>query len=405
MVNYNILSPHYNESKVPASSIPRIIAPKFNILGQTHEAPTVGSYGHFEGMPPIAFEKPNGQMFVKHITTGNPNRWAVPIDNVYQHGPFSPQVDDIQFGTWKDVEKPQTREYVVYPQKSSRYGLIESFSERPLKLLEGDTPVKLYVHDTHYTGRINEFGKFSHIQRNLKQHLMKHYSLKGSQEFVAFLRSHGLELEEIGHLAAGFLPENTKYAVNRASDGKIIFFSAEDAYEHVVNDARFFGTDAEDDINRTFREELAHIARKSYDRIARGKNHIHEEEDTKAMVRNFYLQKADGAEGNPQLVRHYLKQASIMEWDRATTRKRYSNIVYHDEDLEGILEHEEHTHGEGTKGKVLYGKFGKLQYQDRENEEAKAASKPGAEARETPQESNAGEPEAAADGGASAEAA
>ena len=455
MVDYNILSPHYNENLVPASSISRSIAPKFNISGQTHNAPTVGSYRHFEGMPPIAFEKPDGQMFVKHITTGNPNRWAVPIDNVYKYGPYSPQEDDVHgFGTWKDAcEQNQAREYVVYPQKSSRYGLIESFSERKLKLPEGSTPVELFVHDTEYAGSINNFGRLLHVERNLKQHLMEHYRLGSSQEFVKFLKSRGMELEEIGYLAAGFLPKNTKYAVGRASDGKVIFFSAEDAYDHIVNDARFFGTDAEDDMNRTIREELVHIARKSYDRIAHGKNRIHEEEDTKAMVRDFYLQRAEGAEGNPQLVRHYLKQAAIMEWDRATTRKRYSKIVYHDEDLEGIVEHDEHAnhqegrisdlayqtangkriymptratvrgenkkvYGEETQGKVVYGRFGKLPYQGRGNEDdtskgdarksasAKAAPKPSAEARETSaQETSAGEPGAAADGEATAEAA
>ena len=416
-----ILSPHYNENKVPVSSIPRSIEPKLNILGRTHEAPTVGSYNHFEGMLPLVYRKPSGEIVARHITTSN--RWEVPTSDFASYHNFSPQLDDLGFGTWKSAgEKNQAREYVKLPQKSALNGLIESFSERKLKHPVSDTSAELYVHDTWYSGRINDFGRYSHLVKNLKQHLMEYYGLKSSQELASFLESRGSSLEDIGYLAIGFIPGI--YGIGRANDGQAIFFAGEDSHENVAKEARHYGLDIKKVRAIGFDEEQTHNARRSYDKGQTLSAVISEEIATKRMLQEFYLGQAKAAQGNPDLVREYLSKAAIMEGDIQTTRPRYTKAWRkHWQDLEEIVdnsdEHANNAEGNnshsyqtangkvvhmpakngnrdkrdsGEKGEVVYGRFGK--YQNR-NERDGEKTAPKSESRDDAPESGATEGEAA----------
>lgn len=350
-------SQHYDSRKVPASSISKKIEPSIMISGRIFTPPTVGSDGHFPGMNPFIYTKPNWQTVAKHITASNPHRWEVPISDFRKYGNFSPQIDDIGFASWKATgEESQAREYVVLPSKSILNGYIESFGERKLNLPKGDTPVDLFVHDNWYTGRINDYGKYSHLIGNLKQNLMEYYGLKSSQDLVEFLESKGQTLEDIGYLAIGFIPKGAVYAVDRARDGKVIFFGAKDSFDG-IKDIRNFAFD----------EELTHIARKSYDLAKSIPEVIDEEIGTKSMVRDFYIKMAKGAEGNPELVRKYMKLAALKDDEVNNTREVYSELFKrHQRDLESIVEdedgHEHHseashstsTYSSTDKGKVIY---------------------------------------------------
>ena len=413
MVSYKVLSPSYDANLVLPSSISTTVNPAFNILGRTHEAPTVGSYKHFEGMLPKIVHH-HGQAFRRHNTSGNPYRWKVPDSDFNDYKNYSPQVDDLQFGTWDDVtKKPQTTEYVFHTKKSISDGAIESFGEHKLNLPKVDTPVELYVHDTLYAGRINEFGRYSHLVRNLKQNLMEYYGLKSSQELSAFLKSKGLSLEQIGNLAVGFIPENAIYGVARGKDGKAIFFAGEDSHEILSEEARRTGLDIKILRAMGIDEEQTHNARRSYDKGASLSDVISEEVSTKRMQLEFYLQQAKGARGNQELVNEYLAKAAIMEGDIQTTRKRYSKAwKKHHQDLEEIVDADEHTHhidenssashesppthsnliympqttnakghkkeSYGKKGRVIYGNFDKSEYDnndDGKKETSKKATK------------------------------
>lgn len=438
MPDYRILSPHYNGNLVPVSSIPKNIEPKLNILGQTHEPPTIGSHMQFEGMSPIVYQKPNGEFFARHSTSGNPFRWEVPVEDAFEHRYFSPQLEDIGFGTWKDMEKPQAVEYVKHPQRSIRYGIVETFEERKLKLTERDTPVRLFVHDMDYNGPINEFGRYSHLARNIKQHLMEYYGLKSTQELVSFMEANGLTLEDIGYLAVASIPGI--YGVARAPDGKVIFLASENSNDLLVEDARHFGIPTKIYRTRAIDEEQMHIARKSYDKINSLSDLINEEVATKSMLGDAYAKRGDK------------KLVELMEEDIKTTPKRYrESYGRHQRNLDDIAEDADEGHvafvdnryatqntkangkvvympartsakgnkkeDYGEKGRVIYGQFGDSRKTGKAREDsgnegreaksryAKAASK-SAESREAATETADGESSGdAPQGEASAEAA
>lgn len=265
-----------------------------------------------------------------------------------------------RFQSWKDLaEKNQGIEYVKYPQKSIIYGLMESFEERQLKLDEGSTPVRLFVHDIAYNGPINRFGKFSHQVRNLKQHLIDYYGMKSTQELVSFLKSRGLTLKEIDYLAAGFIPEGFVYAVKKIN-GKRVLLASEDAYEGNARAARELGLNPKDMIAFNIDEEQIHLARdKDISTLA---GVIAEELATKSIATDFYIKMARESQGNPALLRKYAILAALKDEDIRTTVKNYVKIhLKHRRDLEEAVEESEEMHagtGEysaqtGLAGKVI----------------------------------------------------
>ena len=284
-----------------------------------------------------------------------------------------------RFQSWIDAGvKNQSREEVVYPQKSINYGLIESFGERQLKVDEGSTPVNVFVHDFSYNGPINDFGKVSHRAKNIKQHLMEYYGLKSTPELVSFLKSHGLTLGEIEYLAILSIPGI--YGVNETPDGKVIFIASEDSNDSIVNDARAYDVPSKLYRIRGIDEEQIHIARKT--KIGNLAELLAEEIATKTMLRDFYAKMAKDSEGNPELVRQYKKFVEVMENDLKTTPRRYI-VAYRQRqrDLEDIVE-------DADKSETSEGRYyktsadGKVVYMQRSERSRSANAKGGKERKE-----------------------
>ena len=337
--SYEVCSPRYLgiaalKPEFVSQTSRELVNPDKNISGRKIKGPTVGSYGHAAPILIQTIDACGNPIWENRTSNNTFKSYDVPIN-----GYFSPQIDDgvirgnYQFppiANWKAAgEESQAREYVVYPKKSINYGLIESFGERQLKLDEGSTPVNLFVHDFSYNGPINDFGKYSHLVRNLKQTLMNHYGTKDLQRLAAALQSKGMPLEDIGWLASGFVPKDVIYGVARLPDGKIIFVGAEDSFDKMVQEARYHGLKREDIEFLRIGEEITHIGRKSYDRAV---GRIREEKSTKRTLTDIILEMAEDSEGNPELVRHYLKLAEFMEGDIKTTRKRYRKSSFSPEE-------------------------------------------------------------------------
>ncbi|MBI2654962.1 hypothetical protein HYX06_00875 [Candidatus Woesearchaeota archaeon] len=368
--SFKISGPHY--FGIPAlnpefvSQTSRNLVKPEQIKSGIPEPNTVTLRPYNLSMPqlPQIFTGTDGVEYAREKTSGR--RYVIPYSEYLELGRAT-QLDDLGFLSWKATgENPKVREEVRIPQKSVNYGLMESFGERQLKLPEGDTPVNLFVHDFSYNGPINDVGRYSHLVRNLKQTLMNNYGTKDLQRLAADLQSKGMPLEDIGWIASGLVPKNTIYGVARLPDGKILFVGAEDSFDKMVREARYHGLKREDIEFLRIGEEITHIGRKSYDRSV---ERIGEEKATKRTLRDIVLEMAEGADGNPELVRHYLKLAEFMEGDIRTTRKRYSKSSFSsEENLDARLEEPD------GKGRVIYarGRFGK-DYRERAAEAEKTA--------------------------------
>ncbi len=355
MVNYKILSPsldllRYSPSHttIPAGSI--------KSMQQTFLITETSWPGHLsKPSSPYIAKGPDGEIYAIRRTSGN----IFVARDYSRYGDFSPQIDDLSIGSWKATgENPQTREYVKLPCQSSWHGVIESFGERKATFPYGDTSLPKYVTDSWVVGvRNNDVGKELHRIENLRQSLARYYRSKDGQEFVAHLKSLGLSLEEIGYLASGLLPEETIYGITRTNDGKVILKAGRDPYDKISKEARFWGVDVEDLRNLKLNEEQGHNARRSYDKVRSLSGLIREEIATKTMERDYYLSQAKGAEGNPKLVREYLKRAQIVQHDIDTTVERYSDISAPD-DLESRVNSVEAGHSAPiyarTNGKIVY---------------------------------------------------
>lgn len=342
------------------SQISRELIKPGEIMSGMPEPNTVSSFPYNLSMPqhPRLIMDDNGNKYAMEKTSAR--RYVIPYSEYVKLGPAT-QFDDLGFLSWDATGKlPQVREEVRIPLKSVNYGLIESFGERQLKVDGGSTKVDLFVHDTWYSGPINQFGKFSHLERNLKQHLMEYYGLKSSQELSSFLKSRGLSMKEIGYLASGLMPEGAAYSVRKALDGKAILSSGEGSFEAMARMARALGLEPKDLVAFGLDEEQIHIARdKDVYTLA---DLISEEIATKSIARDFYIKMARASQGNPELARKYAILAALKEEDIRTTRKVYTEIHRkHREDLEEIVDKsEQHTATADGKYTAQSGKAGNV---------------------------------------------
>lgn len=304
-----------------------------NVISSSHKswmglAPTITSWPRDAGMPaePYILHTPKGDMAIMK-TSGN--LFATPIDDYRKHGYFS-QVDDFNMASWIDAGTkygPSKFDEIPIAEKFRDSSVLVSLGEKQAKFMHGDTYLRKYVHDIDIIGwPNNEVGKaFSRIE-NLRQTLMRYYRTDEAQDFVDFLRSEGFELDEISWL--GVRPHSWQgiYGVGRRiEDGRVVFLANEDAYSKQAEAADFFGIKTGQYVRDTIHEEMAHMARRSYDKAKTLSERLDEEEATKEMVRNFYLIKAEENEGKPA-ARHYRKMAALMQYDIYTTRERYTKI-------------------------------------------------------------------------------
>lgn len=263
--------------------------------------------------------------------------------------------------SWKATSEsnpPALNEYVKLPKWTPSSGIVTSFGERKASFHIKDTAVNKYVHDFGFRDvPFNDIGKLDHRAETTRQNLIKYFGTRDWQEFSSYLRSQGLEPEDIGHLAVGFSLPQDVHSVSRGADGEIIFYTNRNTNDSINEYANHFGFRPDEFRFDVFREELAHIWRKSYDRIRDGIEDITEEEDTKSTVRDFYLKLAEDSDGNPELARHYEKLASLMQLDIDTTRERYTERKKQgsgSEDLESRLIDEESSDEETSNSKVAY---------------------------------------------------
>src|SRR3989344_1708078 len=291
-----------------------------------HIAPTVTSWPYDQSIQaaPYILNTQNGEFAV--MRTSN-NIFTTPISDYRKHGYFS-QEYDFHMDSWIDAGtkvKPAMFDEVSIPTKSGSSDVLVSFGEKQAKFMHGDTYLRKYVSDIAVNNwPNNEVGKaFSQIE-NLRQALMKYYKTEEAQEFIDYLRAHGLEPEEIGYLGARSHPKGA-FGVTRADDGRIVMFASEDAFSALSRTARQAGIATGQYLRDTLHEEHAHIYRRSNDKVRTLNELLDEEVETKSMVRDFYLEKAAESEGKPK-GRQYRKMAGLMQHDIDTTRERYTKI-------------------------------------------------------------------------------
>ena len=377
MISYKVLSPSFD------SSVPHSPQTKINIedykSGREYIAPTVGSYGHFEGMSPINYHG-------KKAHSTSRNTWTTSVSDFEKNGNFSPQVDDgikrgiYQFSTfdnWKATgENPQAREYIFIPKDTHSLGVVESFNERKLEFpVKTDTPVNLYVHDWFSNLPSNKVGEGFHRAREIKQEVINRASSRHGQEFYEHIKQQGRSLEPVEYVAYGFRPKGIIASIGRADDGKIILFYGEDGPKYKV------------DKELLLDEEFMHNARKDYDNIHSLEDAINKEIAAKTDVRDFNLRMAKKYENVPQQRTKYLNRAKQMQDDIDTTSKRYSKLYRREHNLESIADSDK-------------SKSSKAERTEREE-----SAKPDTAQKESQHESNSESAESSPEGNATAEAA
>ncbi len=281
------------------------------------EPPTVGSYGHADTTQIFT---PSGV-----VTRTSNNRFIDTYKDFDRNGYFS-QIDDFYFGGWIKAgtkNMPNKFEYVELSRRTSSSGVMESFRERLADFNRGDTAVPNYVHDSIVVGRVrnNEIGKIFHRIGNLKDHLKGYDKTIDANELTSYLSSLGYPPSYIDWLCEGFMPEDAIYSVDRTKDGKILLTASPNAFEKVSTEAQLSGTNTNDSMNSAFGEESTHIRRRDFDKDG---DIIPLEMKTKAIVRDHYLRLARIYAGDNQLRRRYERLAALKEYDRLTTKQRYS---------------------------------------------------------------------------------
>ena len=279
-------------------------------------------------------------------TASNSNRWRVPIQDLMEYGPFSPQIDDVQgFKSWLDAGTKYGTSYFDYakvPQKTDSSGVIVGFSEKRANFDIRDTAMPKYTTDIEVVNwHNNKVGYAVSQAENAKQGVMRYLRTEDAQELIPFLRSLDYSPKNIGQIAVGFLPKDAIYGVDEI-DGKVTLFVAEDAYDKIAKWARAYGLDAEDIRNFAFSEELTHIYRGT--EVDNLKELLKEETATKQIKLKHYQRLERGAEGNPNNPKvgnkrgKYTKLKHAAEDDLRTVF-RYKDLYLKDKhSLEMVLE-------------------------------------------------------------------
>lgn len=309
------------------------ISPESIVSGMPRLRLTESSYPRYLDSPPAPhFVKEYGQDYALRVTANNNNRHKDSLENYRLHGDFSPQIDDVSmynpdsFSKWLDAgtkNMPNKFEYVELPRRTSSSGVMESFRERLADFDRGDTAVPNYVHDSIVLGgvRNNEIGKIFHRIGNLKDHLKGYSKTIDANELTSYLSSLGYPPSYIDWLGEGFMPEDAIYSVDRTKDGKILLTASPNAFEKVSTEAQLFGVTTNDLMGSAFDEEFTHIWRRDFDKDC---DIIPLEMKTKAIVRDHYLRLARIYAGDDKLRRRYERLAAFKEYDRQTTKQRYS---------------------------------------------------------------------------------
>ena len=314
-----------------ARFIPQI-APESIVSGMPRLKLTENSYGDSSCPSTPHFIKQDDGVYALRVTANNSNRHKDSLENYRLYGNFSPQIDDVNvhnpnsFGKWLDAgtkNMPNKFEYVELPRRTSSSGVMESFGKRLADFNRGDTAVPNYVHDFRVVGgvRNNEIGKIFHRIGNQKDHLKGYLKTIDANELTSYLKSLGYPPSYIDWLGEGFMPEDALYSVDRTKDGKILLAASPNAFEMISTEAQLFGVNTNDLMNSVFDEETAHIWRRDFDKDG---DVIRLEMETKATVRDHYLRLARIYAGDKQLRRRYERLAALKEYDRRTTKQRYS---------------------------------------------------------------------------------
>ena len=277
--------------------------------------------------------KVDGELYAVRSTAGNSNRWKVPINEINPgeaRNPlnFSPQVDDEfeQYKGWQDAARYAPNDFALNAKQDKRFEIIRAFGEQPAKFHREDTRLsKFTVPTAVYKGPINDFGRADYKAYLLERAIIEHLRTGIGQEVFSDLKSQGLSTEDIGYLAinAG-MPSGAIYGITRAKDGKIMYVAAEDAFDKIAVLAAYFGVPLETAEAWARNEELAHIMRMSYDKVAKGKKSVSEELHTKKQLNAIYKKHAQ--EHDPKSrkrSRDYSNLAKVSDWDIATTPQRY----------------------------------------------------------------------------------
>lgn len=312
--SYRVLSPVYIEPPPSVIVTPKKIAPEY-IKSMQFEVPTVGSYAH---AAPTVIVTP---AYVVSRTANK--RFLTSHSDFLKNGYFSQQ-DDYEIEGMKSAgedARPNLFDYVNLPARTSASGVMESLGEMPANFTIDHPPLKKYVHDLVAVGvPNNEVGKRIQRIENLRQHLKGYLTTIDANESAKYLMELGYEPENIDRIGEGFLPERAIYGVARLKDGKVLLAAAEDAYEKVAREAKFFGVDINDLMDSMFNEEIAHIWRGDIDKEG---GSVPIELKTKQINREHYRRLVEKYFGTHKLARRYAKLAEILDIDIATTPERY----------------------------------------------------------------------------------
>ncbi|MEA2037304.1 MAG: hypothetical protein U9O94_07365 [Nanoarchaeota archaeon] len=204
----------------------------------------------------------------------------------------------------------------------------------------------LTLQDAHIDLNMRAVGKFftikDNFERNLKNYLKSDEGIKLAIQY----NSEGLQAEDIGYIAVGFVPEEAIYAIGRLPNGKVAVYTHRDTHKKIEREARDFDMDSRELVEVLIAEEVAaHHFRKSYD------NHfgrVAEEEGTKRDLLEFYS-NLEGKTLDSNLKAKYSRIKNHLEIDIATIG-RYAKLYSEDIcKLEMTLEAEALIEGRGTE--------------------------------------------------------
>ena len=286
---------------------------------------TMSSYGYGKGMPHFAkglvFEKTANNMYWTHDGDFERNGRALGPDDYFHYGNWIKAATNYGPNSWNRV---------ALPPRTSASEAIESFEPIHLTSHIEDTPLNKPIHIFYMRGlRINEAGKKLSELENHRQHINSYLRTEDGRELPASLMNSGGKPTEIDDIVVGGLPSYALYGVVRSrlyggtKRGRVLLKAAEDVYERIATEARYFGIDAYDLMDTMLAEELAHIWLGDIDREG---NSIKIEEAAKEVVLKHYLRLAKGAEGDQKkrsLKERRYKQAWVKKVDLETV-DRYS---------------------------------------------------------------------------------
>lgn len=272
--------------------------------------------------------------------------------------------DGYRHGRWLDAATkygPNSWERVFHSKAPST--VMESFEERRATFHPKDTVVVKYVHDFHRDEHrpINYTGKdVSHLH-NSKWHLMQYLRTEDGIELPTSLIAAGGKPTKIDYIAVGGLPKRAMYAITRKKDnGKVVLIAAEDAYDRLAKEAKYWNISIYDLMNMVFFEELGHAWLRDFDNPSLSEEEI--ETRINKIRSGHYSRLEEGAEGEPKklwLKEKRKKQAEVARKYLLTVHDRYSEKgsffkqLYSEkrEDLEYLLT-EEAIEKKGYRGKA-----------------------------------------------------